>query len=395
MENLKQTIEAGRPQLVDWRRDLHRHPELSFEEKRTSDFIENQLRVSGLDEVKSRVGGVYGLTATLKGGQPGRTLLVRADIDGLPIQEQNQVVYRSENKGVMHACGHDGHIAIALALAAALAAQRENLPGTIKFAFQPAEERGGGAKPMIEAGALLDPEIEAVIGLHLWNNLPAGQLGVCNGPIFAGADNVGITVKGRGGHGALPHQTVDALVVAAEIVVALQTIVSRECAPDQTAVVTVGSFHSGSAGNIINEEAQLATSIRSMNAQTSEFLVRRVQEVAQGVARAMRAECEFTVRKGLPPVVNNPQVADAVRRAAQTALGNSNVVANIAPTTVSDDMAYFLEAKPGCYFLMGSATTSNGKLTAYPHHHPRFDLDESCLAPAVEVLGRSILELNQ
>lgn len=380
--------------MLDMRRDLHRHPELSFEETHTAALIEAELKAAGLENVQNNVGGVHGVMATLRGGKPGKTLLVRADIDGLPIQEQNQVNYRSETAGVMHACGHDGHIAIAVTLAQALAATRDELPGTIKFAFQPAEERGSGAMPMLNAGILNDPEVEAVLGLHLWNNLPAGQLGVCNGPIFAGVSSVDITVKGRGGHGALPHQTIDALLVGTAIVGALQTIVSREIAPDQSAVVTVGSFHAGSASNIISPEAKLSLSLRSTTAQANDYLLSRVQEIADGVAHAMRAECEFVVREGIPPVVNNPRIADAVRRAGRTAIGQANVV-EVKTTTVSDDMAYFLEAKPGCYFLMGSGTTSHGNLTAFPHHHPRFDLDESCLAPAVEVFANAIMELNQ
>jgi amidohydrolase len=318
---------------------------------------------------------------------------MRADIDGLPIEEQNEVSYRSENSGVMHACGHDGHISIALGLAATLAARRAELPGTVKFVFQPAEEIGSGAQPMLAAGVLNDPEVDAVIGLHLWNNLPAGQLGVCNGPIFAAVDMIEITVKGRGGHGALPHQTVDALLVGAQIVTTLQTVVSRECPPDQSAVVTVGSFHSGSASNIINGEAHLRVSLRSTTPAARDFMMSRVQELAQGVAHAFRAECEFLIRRGVPPVVNDANVAEAVRRGGRSAVGAANVV-EVKTTTISDDMAYFLEAKPGCYFLMGSATSSNGNLTAFPHHHPRFDLDEACLVPAVEILAHTILELS-
>ncbi|MEI6044048.1 MAG: amidohydrolase, partial [Chloroflexota bacterium] len=273
MDEIKQLVEAQREKLVALRRDFHRHPELAFQEQRTANIVEAQLRTAGLDEIRSGVGG-YGVWGVLKGGKPGRTVLVRADIDGLPIEEQNEVDYRSENKGVMHACGHDGHTAIALTLAAILAERREEVPGIVKFAFQPAEELGAGAKPMLAAGILHEPEVDTVIGLHLWNNLQAGKLGICNGPIFAGADTVEITVKGKGGHGAQPHQTVDSLVVGAEIVVALQTLVSRECQPGETAIVTVGSFHAGSASNIISEEAKLALSVRSVKPETRQYLLR-------------------------------------------------------------------------------------------------------------------------
>lgn len=391
MDIIKQEIEARRDKIVDLRREFHRHPELSFEEKWTSGVIAEELRQYGLDEVKAGVGG-YGVVATLQGGKPGRVVMVRADIDGLPIVEQNSANYTSENRGVMHACGHDGHAAIALTLAAALAARKDEIPGVVKFAFQPAEERGAGALPMLKEGIMSGPEVDAVVGLHLWNNIPAGQLGVCNGPIFAGADTLEITVKGRGGHGALPHQTVDATIVGAQIVVALQTIVSRETAPLLSSVVTVGSFQSGSASNIISEQAKLAVSIRSATPEERQFLLDRVEQLAQGVAKAMRAECEFLFRPGIPPVKNNPEVADVVRKASRDTLGAANTL-DIAMTTVSDDMSYFLEAKPGCYFLMGSGNSHGGE--TFPHHHPRFDLDESCLLPAVEVMARSVFELSQ
>ncbi len=373
------------------RREFHRHPELSFEEKWTADIIEARLKEAGLDDVRPGVGG-HGVLGTLEGGKPGRTIMVRADIDGLPIDEQNSANYVSQNRGVMHACGHDGHITIALMLASIFAQNRAELPGTIKFAFQPAEELGGGAKPMLDAGIMSGPEVDAVVGLHLWNNLPAGQIGVCNGPIFAGADTIEIIVKGKGGHGALPHQTVDALLVGAEIVVALQTIISREILPGQPAVVSVGSFHSGTASNIINSEAKMALSIRSTTAQAREYLIERVQNIATNIAKAMRAEVEFNIKPGIPPVVNDPVIADAVRLAGRAAIGTANVQ-EVVTTTVSDDMSYFLQAKPGCYFLVGSANVSGGE--TFPHHHPRFDLDEKCLVPGVEVLGRSVLELGQ
>lgn len=390
MNDLKQEIEGRKEQLIALRRDFHRYPELSFQEKRTASVIEAQLHNLNLEEVRSGLNGVHAVVGTLKGGRPGRTVLIRADIDGLPILEQNEADYCSENRGVMHACGHDGHIAIALTLASVLAARREEIPGIIKFAFQPAEERGGGAKPMIEAGLMHSPEVDAVIGLHIWNNLPAGKIGVCNGPIFAGADTMEVTIRGKGGHGAMPHQTVDALLVGAEIVVALQTLVSREMPADKPAVVTVGSFHSGSAGNIIDEEARLAINMRSINPEAKAYLIERVQQVAGGMARAMRAQVEFTLRSGVPPVVNDSKMADVVRRAGKSILGADGVL-DIPTATVSDDMAYFLMEKPGCYFLLGSASDSG---ETFPHHHPRFDLNEKCLVPGVEVLAKTILELN-
>ncbi len=392
LENiLKDDIGQREDDMIALRRELHRHPELSFEEVHTAATIVEQLKAAGLEEVQAGVGG-HGVMATIRGGQPGRTVLVRADTDGLPILEQNAVEYRSQNSSAMHACGHDGHISIALTLAGIMQARKETLSGIVKFAFQPAEERGGGAKKMIEQGVLSGPEVDAVVGLHLWNNLPVGQIGITDGPIFANADGFEITIKGRGGHGALPHQTVDSIVVASHIVVALQTLISRESTPMKPAVVTVGSFHSGTAFNIINEEAKIAGTFRTITAEAREYLMRRIQEVAEGVAGAMRAKVDITMTIGVPAVVNNPGVAEVVRQAGATVLGADNVV-TVEPVTIADDMSEFLLAKPGCYFLMGSANSTRG--LDWPHHHPRFDFDEKCLAPAVEIIGRSVVELAQ
>ncbi len=390
--DLAQEIKRRESEMVALRRELHRHPELSFEEERTAGIVAETLRgIGGVEDVRQGVGG-HGVVGTIRGGKPGRTILVRADMDGLPILEQNQVEYKSENPQAMHACGHDGHVSIALTLAAALATHCEELPGTVRFAFQPAEERGGGAKPMIRDGVLDDPAVEAVVGLHLWNNLPVGQIGISDGVIFANADGFQMTVHGKGGHGALPHQTVDALLVAAEIVVALQTLVSREVTPLMPAVVTVGSFHSGSAFNIINEEAQINGTFRTVTPEARQYLTQRIREMAEGVAKAMRASVEISFSIGVPAVVNNAEVARRVREAGAEVLGAENVV-TVEPVTIADDMSEFLLARPGCYFLMGSANPSRG--LDFPHHHPRFDFDEACLIPAAEILARSVLNLVQ
>jgi amidohydrolase len=388
-EALREDLKRREADMVELRRHLHRHPELSFEEKATAELIADRLRAIGLDEVQTNVGG-HGVVGLLRGGQSGKTVMVRADTDALPIQEQTGASYRSENANVMHACGHDGHVAISLTLAASFAAKRAELPGTVKFVFQPAEERGGGARPMIRDGVLHSPEVDSVVGLHLWNNLPVGQIGITNGPIFANADGYEITVHGKGGHGALPHQTVDALVVASHIVVALQTLVSREVTPMLPAVVTVGSFHSGSAFNIINEQAHLAGTFRTVTAEAREYITKRIQEVAEGVAKAMRATIKIDFKIGVPAVVNNPAVANVVRGAASTILGDANVI-TVEPVTIADDMSEFLLAKPGCYFLMGSANAAKGLNAS--HHHPKFDFDEDCLVPAAEIIGRSVLQL--
>ena len=388
-DELKSEIGRREDAMIALRRDLHRHPELSFEEKQTASLIADRLRAAGFDHVQTGVGG-YGVVATLEGGQPGKTVMVRADTDGLPIKEQNEVEYCSETPTAMHACGHDGHISIALTLAQILSARRQELPGKVKFVFQPAEERGGGASPMIRDGVMNDPSVDSVVGLHLWNNLPVGQIGITNGPIFANADGYEIIVHGKGGHGALPHQTVDAIMVASEIVVALQTLVSREMTPMEPSVVTVGSFHSGSAFNIINEEARIAGTFRTITKEAREYLTRRIQELAEGIAGAMRATIEISFTIGVPAVVNDPAVTDVVGHAGAAVLGQAGVI-KVEPVTIADDMSEFLLARPGCYFLMGSANAARG--LDFPHHHPRFDFDEACLAPAVEIMGRAVLSL--
>lgn len=386
---LKEEIGRREQAMITLRRELHRHPELSFQEERTAQLVAERLTAFGLDEVRPGVGG-HGVLGILRGGQPGKTVMVRADMDGLPLLEQNEVEYRSTNPKAMHACGHDGHITISLAVAEVLAAHREQVPGIIKFAFQPAEELGGGARPMIEEGVLEGPDVAAVIGLHLWNNLPVGQIGITSGPIFANADGFEIVVRGKGGHGALPHQTVDALTVASHIVVTLQTLVSRESTPLAPAVVSVGTFHSGSTFNIINEEAKLGGTFRTVTEEARTYLTRRIEEVARGVAEAMRASIEISFKVGVPAVINDEAVTQVVHKAGAEVLGAENII-KVNPVTIADDMSEFLLARPGCYFLMGSANEARG--LNWPHHHPRFDFDEACLAPAAEILGRAALRL--
>ncbi len=319
-----------------------------------------------------------------------RTLLIRADIDALPITEATAVDYRSQRPGAMHACGHDGHIAIALGTARLLMDRRDQLSGNVVFAFQPAEERVGGAEPMIAAGVLRDPTVNAVIGLHLASTYPVGEVVVQSGPFFASADEIHVTVRGRGGHGAMPHINVDPIVAAAEIVVAMQTLVSREIAPLHAAVVTFGSIHGGTAGNIVADEVKLVGTVRAYDEADREHLHRRIREIAEGVANTLRAEAEISIGPGVPACVNDADVTALMRRAAEATVGADHIPAGDQRQSVSDDMALFLAAVPGCYIMVGAGNAERG-ITA-THHSARFDIDEASLGIGAEVLTRAALD---
>jgi amidohydrolase len=391
LDSLRAEIDEMLPDIVALRRDLHEHPELAYEEVRTAGIIAGRLRALGL-EVETGVAktGVVGL---LRGGAgDGRTLAIRADMDALPIHELNEIEYRSTVEGKMHACGHDGHVSIALAVAALLSRRREQLKGNVKFLFQPAEEVIGGAAAMVQAGVMQD--VSAVIGLHLFSAYPVGRVGVRSGPVFAAADRFTLRVRGKGGHAAMPEGAVDPIVIAAQIVLALQTLVSRETSPFERAVVTVASLHAGSAFNIIPEEAELQGTLRTFNQAHRERLIERIAEVARGVAAALRGSCEVEFADGCLACVNDPTMTAVVRRAAQAAVGAERVDEDErVMTSGSDDMAYFLAAAPGCYFIVGAR--NEAREAAYPHHHPRFNIDEDALPVAVEVLTRTALDYLQ
>jgi amidohydrolase len=288
----------------------------------------------------------------------------------------------------MHACGHDGHIAIGLTLAELLAARRHRLRGAVKFAFQPAEEVVGGARRMIADGVMEQPQVDAVIGLHLWTPVPVGTVSVAAGPVFASADGITLRVRGSGGHGAMPHLAVDPIVAASQIVVTLQTLVSREISPFHPAVVSFGSVHGGTAFNIIADEVELRGTLRAYEASDREYLRRRIGEIAQGVAAAMRVEAVVEIQEGCGACVNDPAMAALVRAAAEATVGAERVPGGDQRQAASDDMAFFLEAAPGCYFFVGAGNAARG-ITA-PHHSPRFDIDERALSIGLETLARAV-----
>lgn len=390
LDQLKSEIDELIPDLVATRRDLHEHPELAFEEVRTSGIVAQRLRALGL-EVQTGIAktGVVGLLRGEAGKTNAKTIAIRADIDALPIQELNEIDYRSQIDGKMHACGHDGHTAIALAVAGILSRRRAELTGNVKFIFQPAEETVGGAQPMVKEGALKG--VDGVIGLHLFSQYKLGRVGVRAGTTFASADRLVLTVKGKGGHAAMPSGAVDPIVIAAYIVTALQTLISRETSPFSPAVITIGTINAGSAFNIIPEQAVLQGTMRSFSEEHREKLLRRIREMTQGIAEAMGGSCEVEVLDGCPPCTNDPAMTEVVRHAAMASVGEHKVDdSEDVMTTGSDDMAYFLDAVPGCYFIVGAENTEKG--AGYPHHHPRFNIDEDALPIAVEVLTRAALE---
>lgn len=383
---IRPPIRILQEQLVAWRRHLHQYPELGFRERLTADFIAQKLTEWGIEH-QTQIAET-GIVACIPGRQPGPVLGIRADMDALPIQEANQVPYRSCHDGVMHACGHDGHVTIALGTAYYLSQHRDDFAGTVKIIFQPAEEGPGGAKPMIEAGALRNPDVDAIIGLHLWNNLPLGTVGVRDGALMAAVELFDCTIQGRGGHGAIPHQTVDSIVVGAQIVTALQTIVARNVDPLKSGVVTVGEFHAGGANNVIADSAHMTGTVRYFDPQLEGFFGRRLEEVIAGVCQAHGASYKLDYWQLYPPVVNDRAIADLVRSVAEAVVETPAGVVPECQTMGGEDMSFFLREVPGCYFFLGAANPE--KDLAYPHHHPRFDFDETALGMGVEMFVRCV-----
>lgn len=381
---------ALQPQLVAWRRDFHQHPELGFHEVRTAGIVADHLRSLGL-EVTTGVGKT-GVVAIVEGDDApadAPTVMLRFDMDALPILEENAAPYASQRPGVMHACGHDGHTAIGMGVATLLAGQRQHLPGRVKLVFQPAEEGLGGARAMLADGVLNAPTPAASFGLHLWSRLPLNQIVVQPGPLWAGADKVDLVVYGQGGHGAMPHETVDAIYIASQIVVAWQGIISRSVDPAAPAVITVGSFHAGTASNVIAGTAELACSIRSLTLEMRDFLVRRMREVADGICAAHGARCELSLTYGVPPTINDPAGA-ALMQDIATQLVGAPQVTQITPMMVGEDMSEFLNRAPGCYVLVGAWDPD--KPINSPHHNPTFDFDERMLETGAALLAATAAE---
>jgi amidohydrolase len=374
--------------LIELRRDFHRHPEVAHQEHRTASIVAERLRALGLEQVRTGVGqtGVVGL---LRGERPGRTVMLRADIDALPLTEADRgQSYRSVEQGYHHACGHDGHTAILLTVADVLAARKRELAGTVLFVFQPAEERVGGAAGMLADGAL-DAQPDACFGLHLWNEIEVGQVDVRAGPIYASADAFVMQLTSSGGHAAMPHQVADPVLASAQLIVALQTLVSREAPPLEPAVLTIGSIHGGTAPNIIPTRVELQGTLRVFDPRLRERLLQRMADLIQGIATTFRVESELRMTDACPACINDPAMADLVADVARRIVGPHNTLGETR-TMGADDMSLFLNAVPGCYFFVGSANHERGLDS--PHHSPAFDFDERALDIGVQMLTSVALE---
>ncbi len=368
------TLEIPRDDMIRDRRRLHRSPELSMVEHETAAFVAEELGKLGLDEIRTGVGKT-GVLGTLVGGKPGPVTLLRADMDALPIAELVTAEYRSQREGVMHACGHDGHVAILLAAARTLAARRDEIPGTLVFCFQPGEEGYAGNRLMIEDGALEDPHVDRTFALHLFSGLDVGKIGVRDGAFFASADEYTLVVRGKGGHGAMPQLAVDPVVAGSYFVTMLQTIVSREVAPKDPAVFTVGKFHAGTTFNVIPDEATLMGTVRCFDPDVRAAMPQRLERIARGLSEAMRIDYELDYHWSYPPTVNDRATNDVVREVGRATLGDAQVVEHDI-VMWAEDMSFMQEQRPGAYFIVGAR---GGEATSFPHHNARFDIDEGAL----------------
>ena len=377
--NIHPRIAAIEQQLIAWRRHFHQHPETGFEEHETGRYIVEQLQ--GIDVEIQHPVAQTGVVALMSNGD-GPTIALRADMDALPIQETGDVPYKSTRDGVMHACGHDAHMATLLGAATALDQLRDQWHGTIKFIFQPGEEGFAGAKQMIDAGVLKDPQVAAIFGLHVWNYQDYGTVGVKPGPTLAAADEFEITVTGTGGHAALPQQTVDIILVAAQLVVALQSIVSRNLDPLESGVVSIGMIRGGQTFNVIPTEVLLKGTARAMREEDRLLIKARIGEICQGVASTYGAAINLNYHDSYPPTINDAQMSSLVLEAARVVVGDG-----AGPPFLSmggEDMAFFLQEVPGCFFFVGSAKPEHRQRPA-PHHCAHFDINERALAVGASV----------
>lgn len=373
---------------IDTRRDLHRHPELAFKEQRTARIVAETLIGLGMD-VTTGIAET-GVVGMLRGKAETPVLLLRFDMDALPIQEETGADYASEVLGAMHACGHDCHTAVGLSVAKLLAARQSELSGTIKFVFQPAEELDGGAARMIAEGVLTNPTPDFVMGLHVWNERPVGWYGLTPGPSMAGADIFSVRVTGKGGHGAQPHVTRDTIIAVAQIVTALQTITARNVDPLDTAVVSVCQLQAGTANNIIPQEAVFSGTLRAFKPAVFEVIRHRFRTIIEEIASAMGCQAEIDLLKVTEPVINDPDLARLM----------ANVALDIQPEAIIDtsfqtmggeDFSLMMQAAPGCFMMVGSANPERG--LNYGHHHPKFDVDEACLPYAVAIMAQGAMSV--
>ena len=385
MDAVRELVQRCKEQVIAFRRDLHRIPETGFKEAKTSAYVAERLAKLNLD-VQTGI-ATHGVVGLLRSAKPGPTLMIRADMDALPIAEETGLAFASTHPGCMHACGHDSHMAMALGAASVLSALKDRFRGNVKFVFQPAEEGPGGAQPMIAAGVMENPTVDYCLGCHLWAERPEGYIGVRPGAFMAAMDRFDIKITGKGGHGAQPHLCVDALEVGTQVVAALQRIVSRHIDPIEPAVVTVASFHAGTAFNIIPAEAVMSGTTRTFNKEIWSSWRDRIDRVVRGVCESMGAGYELNFSWGYPPTVNDASMADVVRRCAVQVVGAERVVVPDL-TMGGEDMSFFLQRAPGCYYCIGV-----GREGAAPLHNPKFDFKEDLMLLGVETHCRVALDL--
>lgn len=362
------------PDIVQIRRKLHRHPELSFQEYETTRFIWEILTQAGIEVVEW--GGETGVVGILRGTQPHPVVALRADIDALPIREENETEYSSQTPGVMHACGHDVHTACLLGAALILAEHRSNLAGTVKFIFQPAEEINAGAKSMVEKGVLSSPDVDVIFGLHNNPNLTVGQIGLKEGPLMAAVDTTFLTVKGEGGHGAIPHKTRDPILAAAAILQGLQSIISRQVDPLDSGVISFGTIHGGDAHNVIPMKVELTGTVRTFNPDLRHQMPEKMGSLIKNMAAAMNTEAEFTYRKELPAVINPAPLAAWCRTSLEQIVNLPDIVQAI-PVMGGEDFAIYQEKIPGVFLWLGVGNPAQG--IVHQWHNPKFDADEEAL----------------
>jgi len=382
LTEIKNKVKEISEELVSWRRDFHRHPELGFEELRTSAVIREFLESLGLQvETCAKTG----LRAVLAGKPGGKTVALRSDMDALPLEEEGDKEYISLNPGITHACGHDGHMAIIMGAAKILSQMKDRFSGKVVFLFQPSEERiPGGAKLMIEEGAL--EGVDAIFGLHLWQNLATGIVGVVKGPMMAQPDAFSITIKGKGGHGSMPQQTVDPILVASQLVVNVQSIVSRNIDPLKPVVVSFGTIKGGTIYNIIPEKVTLTGTVRSFDADVQKLTEQRLREITQKTCETYGATAEFKYEIGYVSLVNDAGMVDFIEKITAKTLGKERIK-HIDPVMGGEDFAYYLKKVPGAFLFFGM-----GDGTQYPHHHPGFDIDEKALPEAAYLMAALALE---
>ncbi len=378
-------VNAIKAEIIANRRDFHKHPELGFKECRTAKVIANKLKSYGI-EVRTGIGKT-GVIGDLRGKTGGKTIALRADMDALPVQETSEVSYKSQNNGVMHACGHDGHMAMLLGAAKILSQSKDRLSGNIRFIFQPAEEEEGGARYMIADGCL--ENVDEIYGMHLWNFQPYGEIGVKSGAIMAAADIFDIVIKGVGGHGAAPQGTVDAIVTASNLIMSLQTIVSRNTDPLESTVITVGKIKGGNGFNIMADEVKLRGTVRAMTEENRLMVKTRMQEIIDGVAKSTGAIIEIDYQDGYPPTINDVDASHNVIRAVNKIVSKGAIEPYL--TMGAEDFSYYLQKIPGCFFFIGSAPPDK-KLMSVPHHCSHFDIDERALLVGTSVFVRLIFD---